>query len=107
MRNLLALGLLVYGTVAAAGVAFAQSEAQPDTDATSQCVDSETITPPAPVSSEPMAPDATGDTEDDSAACAPASSRACADVCNGEYGMLCFWGTVCDPVRHYCEKTSP
>lgn len=39
--------------------------------------------------------------------CRIPSLRLCHDVCNGEYGMLCMWGQVCDPDNHTCEKTSP
>ncbi|MDD5295474.1 MAG: hypothetical protein PHU46_01045 [Rhodocyclaceae bacterium] len=39
--------------------------------------------------------------------CQIASLRHCSNVCNGEYGMLCFPGTVCNPDTHRCEKTSP
>jgi hypothetical protein len=39
--------------------------------------------------------------------CTISALRRCSDVCNGEYGMLCFPGTVCNPQTHRCEKTSP
>lgn len=39
--------------------------------------------------------------------CAMSSVRHCSDKCNGEYGMMCFPGTVCNPDKHRCEKTSP
>jgi hypothetical protein len=39
--------------------------------------------------------------------CQMSSLRHCSSVCNGEYGTLCFPGTVCNPSTHRCEKTSP
>lgn len=39
--------------------------------------------------------------------CAPASERSCRNVCDGEWGMLCPISTVCDPLKHVCEKAEP
>jgi hypothetical protein len=39
--------------------------------------------------------------------CAPAWRRNCHESCDGVYGLWCFWGTVCNPNAHKCEKTSP
>jgi hypothetical protein len=39
--------------------------------------------------------------------CAPAWKRACSDLCDGDYGLLCFFGTVCNPDTHRCEKAAP
>jgi hypothetical protein len=40
------------------------------------------------------------------AACDPGWKRHCSSVCNGDYGYFCFFGTVCNPNTHRCEKTS-
>lgn len=39
--------------------------------------------------------------------CEAASLRHCSNQCDGVYGMFCFPSTVCNPVTHRCEKTSP
>jgi hypothetical protein len=39
--------------------------------------------------------------------CKPPEERSCANKCNGEYGMLCPFSTVCDPIKHRCEKAQP
>jgi hypothetical protein len=39
--------------------------------------------------------------------CEAAWKRACSDQCDGEYGYFCFFGTVCNPDSHRCEKTAP
>jgi len=39
--------------------------------------------------------------------CAAAWKRACSDLCDGDYGLLCFFGTVCNPDTHRCEKAAP
>jgi hypothetical protein len=36
--------------------------------------------------------------------CAPPDSRSCANNCGGEWGMSCPFTTVCDPIKHRCEK---
>lgn len=57
--------------------------------------------------SEAPAEPTTGTTEQAQKACDPSYLRACSNVCEGSYGSFCFWGTVCDPLRHKCEKTQP
>ncbi len=39
--------------------------------------------------------------------CGLAALRACHSQCNGEYGMLCFYGDVCNPATHNCEHAQP
>lgn len=39
--------------------------------------------------------------------CKPPEERSCANKCDGEYGMLCPFSTVCDPIKHRCEKAQP
>jgi hypothetical protein len=31
----------------------------------------------------------------------------CGMKCGKDWGVFCFWGTVCNPVTHSCEKTLP
>ena len=39
--------------------------------------------------------------------CTPAQDRSCANRCDDEWGMLCPFTTVCDPIKHRCEKAKP
>lgn len=39
-------------------------------------------------------------------ACGPAALRHCSTACEGAYGLFCFFGTVCDPVNHRCDKAA-
>ena len=45
--------------------------------------------------------------EGEKPSCDPAHERSCANQCNGEWGMLCPFSTVCDPIKHRCEKAQP
>jgi hypothetical protein len=39
--------------------------------------------------------------------CRMSSLRLCHDNCNGDWGMLCAPGQICDPDKHVCEKAGP
>lgn len=45
--------------------------------------------------------------QEQQAKCKSPEERSCANKCDGEYGMLCPFSTVCDPIKHRCEKTQP